>query len=257
MKTTTQAQKLQDGQRSRALSFAWREVQEAVTDAKEGRGEVPAATQFRMKTKVTTWWSGVFLFSNLSTIGIITWYQARCLTSCCKGEWFSVRDLVRKGGSGKLKFIDGIAQYCVARIAQDLSLSSLPNQPIWMSFDGTSLFEVVLISFHYLPPWPPLLSYHPRAKELLHAILAAYCSAGAAAHAEEILFMSSEELGVEAPWSSKLTSLWTEQNVVAFNGMIWDQYSTSFSSGSTCFFVWFWPLRADGSCFWTVEIYQI
>ncbi len=171
------------------------------------------------------WWIvfNGFLFSNLSTIGIITWYQARCLTSCCKGEWFSVRDLVRKGGSGKLKFIDGIAQYCVARIAQDLSLSSLPNQPIWMSFDGTSLFEVVLISFHYLPPWPPLLSYHPRAKELLHSILAAYCSAGAAAHAEEILFMSSEELGVEAPWSSKLTSLWTEQHVVAFNGMIWDQ----------------------------------
>eukprot|EP00434_Breviolum_minutum_P002372 symbB.v1.2.002096.t1/scaffold114.1/size323002/2 len=72
------ASRASDGQRSRALSFAWREVQEAVTDAKEGRGEVPA--------------------------------------------------------------------------------------------------------------------------ELLHAILAAYCSAGAAAHAEEILFMSSEELGVEAPW---------------------------------------------------------
>ena len=46
LSSETKALKLQDGQRSRALSFAWREVQEAVTDAKEGRGEVPAAPRF-------------------------------------------------------------------------------------------------------------------------------------------------------------------------------------------------------------------
>ncbi|CAE8653207.1 unnamed protein product, partial [Polarella glacialis] len=37
----------------------------------------------------------------------------------------------------------------------------------------------------------------PLALELLHALLAAYCSVGKAKHAEEILAMSSSQLGLE------------------------------------------------------------
>lgn len=42
----------------------------------------------------------------------------------------------------------------------------------------------------------PLVS----AEELLHGILAAYCSTGAIDHAEEILNMCPEELGLQVPW---------------------------------------------------------
>ena len=203
LSSETKALKLQDGQRSRALSFAWREVQEAVTDAKEGRGEVPAATRWRQKWQHGEVVGGFltvfdsFLFSNLPT-------------------------------------------------RRNHKLVSLQNgQQIWMSFDGAHLYvmnyEVLWICFHYLPSWPPLLSYHPRAKELLHAILAAYCSAGAAAHAEEILFMSSEELGVEAPWRvptlhiRRLSSRWWffKWNVLG------PVYTSFLAQGQLVFFVFF------------------
>lgn len=185
LSSETKALKLQDGQRSRALSFAWREVQEAVTDAKEGRGEVPAATRFGRQR----WQHG-------EVVGVfvdVFWF------------FFVLQPPNRRNHN----------------------LVSLQNgQQIWMSFDGTHLYmKSFLISVHYLPSWPPLLSYHPRAKELLHAILAAYCSAGAAAHAEEILFMSSEELGVEAPWRVPTLHIrGLSRRWWFFNGMFWDQY---------------------------------
>lgn len=182
LSSETKALKLQDGQRSRALSFAWREVQEAVTDAKEGRGEVPAATRFGRQR----WQHG-------EVVGVfvdVFWF------------FFVLQPPNRRNHN----------------------LVSLQNgQQIWVSFDGIHLsmkscWSVFTICHHGLRYW----ATHPRAKELLHAILAAYCSAGAAAHAEEILFMSSEELGVEAPW--RVPTLELSSRGWFFNGMFWDQY---------------------------------
>lgn len=86
LSSETKALKLQDGQRSRALSFAWREVQEAVTDAKEGRGEVPAATRWRQRWQhgevvgVFLTFFDSFLFSNLPTAEIITWSPSKMVS---------------------------------------------------------------------------------------------------------------------------------------------------------------------------------